>query len=109
MDENEKKIRIRVLLSLQRALVGSVTKNMLAVYVSWTETDVHVRFFFENAVSPFESELVSIIETEMTADIPTHKINSSMESSCNIDELPKPFANEVIVFGRAKDENFTEQ
>jgi hypothetical protein len=102
MDEDEKNFRILVLLSLQRALIGMITPNMLAVYVSWTETEVFVRVLFDGTVSPDDIEGVSIIETEIIADIPTHAVRCVAESClCAKNEMPKPRINERIVFKRA--------
>jgi hypothetical protein len=102
MDEEEKNFRALVLLSLQRALVGMITQSMLAVFVSWTEMEVCVRVLFDRPVSPDDIEWVSIIETEIIADIPTHTVRCVAESClCSKNGMPKPHVNERTVFKRA--------
>jgi hypothetical protein len=102
MDEGEKNFRTLVLLSLQRALIGMITQSMLAVYVSWTEAEVCIRVLFDRPISRDDIEWVSIIETEVIADIPTHAVKCIAEPCLYAKNgLPKPRVNERTVFKRA--------
>jgi hypothetical protein len=93
-------LRVRVLLTLQVALLGMVTPNMRAVLVSWTDSDVHVRVLFDSHVSPRDAELVSEIESEVLSHLPTHKVNCQGEA-CPPVMMVEAHAGEVLVFQRA--------
>lgn len=60
-------MRIRVLLSMQRALWDMVTPDLRGVAVSWGSDWVRARFIYESDRSENE-ELVREIETEVLAD-----------------------------------------
>lgn len=61
-------MRVRVLLSIQRALLGSVTPSLRGVAVSWDERRVSARFVYDVDDST-HAELVQEIETEVLADL----------------------------------------
>jgi len=106
MDEENTELRTRVLLSLQRALVGMVTLNMQAVFVSWSSISIHARVLFNKPISPSDFELTSLIETEVIADFPTYNVRCIAES-CVINERLMPLSNEVPVFKRALQDNYS--
>lgn len=59
-----------VLLSLQRALVGSITSNIRAVLCQVENAKATVKVIFANTPSEHDLERMSIVETEMCADLP---------------------------------------
>lgn len=93
-------LRVRVLLTMQVALLGMVTTNMRSVLVSWTDTSVNVRIVFEGAVSPADNELASEIESEVMSHLPSHAVICRTESSLPPEKV-MPSTNEVFVFQRA--------
>lgn len=93
-------LRVRVLLTMQVALLGMVTANMRSVLVSWTETSVNVRIVFEGAVSPADSELVSEIESEVMSHLPDHAVICKTESGLPFEKVILS-SDEVFVFQRA--------
>lgn len=97
---NATELRIRVLLTLQVALLGMVTANMRSVLVSWTDKDVRVRVVFDRAISSEDVELVSEIETEVISHLPDHTVHCQAEAS-SVSAKVQINANEVLVFQRA--------
>jgi hypothetical protein len=95
-------LRVRVLLTLQVALLGMVTANLRSVLVSWTETEIRIRLLFEGVVTPSDIELASEIESEVISQIPSHSVTSSAEP-CSISDKVEPAVGEVLVFQRAPD------
>jgi hypothetical protein len=93
-------LRVRILLTMQVALLGMVTNNMRAVLVSWTETNVQVRIVFESAVSPSDNERVSEIESEVISHLPNHTVVCRAEP-CSVSEKVLSSGDEVFVFQRA--------
>lgn len=97
---NNTELRVRVLLTMQVALLGMVTANMRSVLVSWTETNVNIRIVFEGAVSPADNELASEIESEVMSHLPSHAVICRTESDLPFGKV-MPFTDEVFVFQRA--------
>ena len=93
-------LRVRVLLSMQVALLGMVTANMRSVLVSWTETSVNIRIVFEGSVSSAENELASEIESEVMSHLPSHEVICRTESRLSLEKVT-PSTEEVFVFQRA--------
>lgn len=93
-------LRVRVLLTLQAALLGMVTANMRAVLVSWTDKDVRVRVVFDQGVSPEDVEIVSEIESEVISHLPNHAVLCQAEA-CLSPTRVQTNAGEVLVFQRA--------
>lgn len=68
MDSN---LRINVLLSVQRALVGQIAPEMRAISVEWSASSINVLVYVDS-LAPLEIEenFDSIVITEITADFP---------------------------------------
>jgi len=97
---NAVELRVRVLLTLQVALLGMVTANMRSVLVSWTDRDVRVRIVFDRAVLSEDVEVVSEIESEVISHLPSHNVHCLAEA-CLRSTKVQPDAGEVLVFQRA--------
>ena len=97
---NAKELRIRVLMTLQVALLGRVTANMQSVLVSWSDKDVRVRVVFDRAITSEDIELVSEIETEVISHLPEHAVSCQAEVG-STSAKTQLYANEVPVFQRA--------
>ena len=61
--------RVTALLSVQRALLASITPTMRAVAIAYVG-EPKVRVYFEHEPSAFERELLDGIAGEMLADFP---------------------------------------
>jgi hypothetical protein len=60
--------RARVLLSMQRALLGEVFPSLRAVWVEWSEREIRIRWIVDQEVSGADRESISSVEAEVQAD-----------------------------------------
>jgi hypothetical protein len=92
-------LRVRVLLAMQVALLGTVGPNMRAVLVSWSESDIRIRVIFDSPIAASDEAVVSEIETEMMSHFPDHGVSAKAEvsSSAHINAAE----GEAFVFLRA--------
>lgn len=90
-------LRTRVLLTMQVALLGMVTPSMRAVSVSWSESAVRFRVFFDRQV---DAEITSEIETEVMSHLPSQVVRGIAEITGGQARAPEP--GEVFVFRRAE-------
>lgn len=65
---NEKTLALR--LSLQRALLGEVTPNLIAVTAGFKDSKILIRAYFDAEAAASELESVSCVGTEVIADFP---------------------------------------
>ena len=92
-------LRSKVLLSIQRALVGTITPNVRAIVCRWSESAIDIRAMFDDAPSSTELEIMSVAETEVMSDFP----KSHVQLKCIQLQLPNKVTvddDEVIVYGR---------
>lgn len=94
-------LRTRILLTLQSALLGMVTRNMQAVLVSWDDTNVHIRVMFDRMPNPADIELASEIETEVISHLSEFSVTCGAHV-CPTAERIQPGPTEVFVFQRAR-------
>jgi hypothetical protein len=66
MNETSAEMRIRVLLSLQRALLGMVTPSLQGVAVAWEARRITGRFIYD--ADGDDDGIVREVETEVLAD-----------------------------------------
>jgi|SRR5687767_4055921 hypothetical protein len=93
-------LRVQVLLSIQRALVGTVTPNLRLVVCSWSDSAIEIRAIYDGPPTPDEVEEMSIVETNVIADFPSSmsiQVRCSQSHSAFKDAVAK---DEVIVYGR---------
>lgn len=67
---NDTEIRIRLLLSVQRALLGAVPSRLRGVTCGWEGTEVKLRYVFDGEIDPDDQESTSCASTEVIADFP---------------------------------------
>jgi len=58
----------KVLLSVQRALLGTVGPNLRGVAAAWDGDEVRVVCYFHGPISDVDREEMSVAETEVMAD-----------------------------------------
>jgi hypothetical protein len=97
---SEVELRVRVLLTMQVALLGMVTARLRSVLVAWTSAEILIRILSDGEVSPDDLELTSEIESEVISHMPDHVVTCSAES-CSLNHRIVPAVGEVCVFLRA--------
>ncbi|QKD02640.1 hypothetical protein [Mesorhizobium loti] len=63
-------IRAKLLLSVQRALLGAVSPRLRAVTCGWEGFEITLRFVFDGEVADPDLEDAGIVATEVAADFP---------------------------------------
>jgi len=75
----DKETLIKLMLSLQRALVGVVTPNLYAVTAGITNNIVRIDAFFYDFVSEHDLESIQVAASEVASDLPE---NLNVEENC---------------------------
>ena len=83
--------RISVLLSIQRALWGMVTPDLVAVAVGWETGEIHARFVYQAPIAPDRPEIVSEVETYVLADF-TPEVRTEFEVEPEFGDNARTFA-----------------
>jgi hypothetical protein len=60
--------RQKCVLSVQRALLGSVTPNLRGVAVDWDKNEVRVTCYYHGPISDNDREIMSCVHTEVATD-----------------------------------------
>ena len=81
---SNEELRVRVLLTVQAALLGAITPNLRAVICCWDAEEVKVTAIFDGEPSEEEKELFSEVEAEILAQMPCHEV----VLECNCAEYP---------------------
>lgn len=68
---NDADVRVQLLLSLQRALLGSVPASLRSVTCGWEGTTIKLQFLFDGAISEDDEEDAWIVGSEVIADFPS--------------------------------------
>jgi hypothetical protein len=61
-------LRVRVLLSLQRALLGAVPPALRGVLVGWSSAALEFVAYFDGPIAEVDAESMSVICAEVNAD-----------------------------------------
>ena len=64
-------MRVRALLSVQRALLGHIGTAVRAIMCRWTKDEIHVRAVFDGEINGDNAEAIFEAETEVIADFPS--------------------------------------
>ena len=83
-------LRVRLLLSIQRALLGEVTPNIRAVTARIDAQTIFLRWIIDGEVSDSLRRDLSAVTTEVVADFATHQIAGELihcDASHAMDEL----------------------
>lgn len=67
-------IRNSVILSVQRALLGEVSRRLRGVAVRWNEKTITILCYYDRRISEKDREAMSCVETEVMADFPEFEI-----------------------------------
>jgi hypothetical protein len=68
MTETKSGIRPRILLAVQRALLGEVFPAVRGVTVGWNDHTIRILCYIDGPVSPTDQERLSCVESEVMAD-----------------------------------------
>src|SRR5262249_54125713 len=68
MLDNDALLRQKILLSVQRALLGSVTSNLRGVAIDWNNSEIRVVCYYHGPISDDDREEMSCVQTEVAAD-----------------------------------------
>jgi hypothetical protein len=79
-----------ILLSLQYALCGEISKNMRAVFVDWIDEKLFLYFIFDGEISEDDIEEASCIETEFFCALTRPCVGTRLSTECIRIDAPKP-------------------
>jgi hypothetical protein len=57
-----------IVLSVQRALLGSITPNLRGVAVDWDDRTIRVVSYYHGAISDEDKDIMSCVHTEVATD-----------------------------------------
>ncbi|QIB08189.1 hypothetical protein GZ982_26825 [Pseudomonas fluorescens] len=98
MSVNIKNLVVMARLSVQRALLGEVSKTLRAVILSVADQALDIRFYFDGEIEEDDIESVSCVETEILAD---YDESFKVVVRCVRLDAPEPIADDGIwVFRR---------
>lgn len=83
--ENER--RVEIILSGQKALVGSVGPNLRNVQVGWTENQIHLYFIYNGAVLKEDIEEAKKVAAKIQQDFPADLV----DVTCQQVDYPQSF------------------
>jgi hypothetical protein len=96
--------RVRVLLSVQRALLGAITPQIREVDVCWSDSMILIRFVADGEIKPNLDDLVIDAETEVLADfLPDVDVSASVvriDKGSPIVEFAPIDGETAVVFAR---------
>ena len=93
-------MRVHVLLSTQRALLGHIGPAVRRILCRWTESEIHVRVVFDGEISEIDAEAMSEAATEVIADFPPRTAIFFGLERCDSPARVKHDNDEVAVFQR---------
>lgn len=93
-------LRGRVLLSVQRALLGHIGIAVRAITCRWTQDEIVVRAIFEGDASEDDIEAISVAETEVMADFPSRVAVCFKIERCDYPAAIPEREGELAVFRR---------
>ena len=68
-------LRANILLAMQTALLGMITKNIRAISCDWNENEIFINFIYNKEPSGEDKSICSEIEAEVISHFPEHKIS----------------------------------
>ena len=72
---NEVELRVRTLLSLQRALLGEIPSSLRGVTVYWDSSRILIHCFFDGEIKEIDRKSMKDVATEVQSDFPRHKVS----------------------------------
>ena len=72
---NKTELKTRVLLSIQRALLGEITPNIRGITCTQNETKINICCYFEEDINEDNEESMDCVATEVAADFTDRKVD----------------------------------
>ncbi len=79
--------RVRVLLSLQRALLGEVSSALRGVTADWHDNAIDIVCYFDGPIAEQDEESMGCVDAEVLADFPEHTVNFRIIRSDTPEEM----------------------
>lgn len=102
---NSNDLRIRILLTLQNALLGEVSQSLRGVACSWNSQSINIYAIFDGTISDGDRESMGFVETEIISSCSEHQVNLE----CKQIDYPKSISLEdtsaTWVYLRKEDSN----
>lgn len=64
-----------IILSFNRALLGEVTENLMAIICDWNDSHINMRCYFSTEASDIDIDSIECVATEVAADFSAHGID----------------------------------
>ena len=93
-------MRVRVLLSMQRAILGHIGTAVRAIMCRWTMDEIQVRVIFDGDINCDDAEAIAETKTEVIADFPSQVDVYFKLERLDYPVLIKHEIDEVAVFRR---------
>ncbi len=68
MNEEQIERRIKILLSVQRALLGAIVPNLRRIFLDWNENEIRFYFVFDGDFSEEDQEEMECVAFEVSCD-----------------------------------------
>ena len=98
MNSSEKS-RSVILLSVQRALLGAISKDIRGVTCAWNGSTIFIKSFHDGKVSVADKEDMEVVASEVLSDFPGHEVKVECSKVDYPEKLPLDDA-EVWVYRR---------
>jgi hypothetical protein len=95
----DNELRVRVLLSTYRAILGMIPNDIRLVTIDWGVNHYVIKAYFDRPVNDDDFDLLKVITTEVAADFP-QMINISEDAEFSSDPIEKISALKELVFLR---------
>src|SRR5262245_2054302 len=83
-------LRVRLLLSIQRALLGEITPNIRAVTAQIDPDTITLRWIIDGEIAGHLQRDLSLVNAEVIAEFPTHQMKEEFvrrDASASMEEL----------------------
>ena len=99
MLDNNDLLRHKILLSVQRGLLGSVTSNIRGVATDWNDSEIRIVCYYHGPISDDDREEMSCVHTEVATDfIDIAPVDFVLEQL----DMPKKLIGPEAVIGAEK-------
>lgn len=68
-------LRISVLLSIQRALLGAITPNIRGIACAWNKSKITIYCYFDGEITEEDEDSMDCVATEVIADFLEHTVD----------------------------------
>jgi hypothetical protein len=87
--EQEKEKRCRILLSIQRALVGAISDHLKVVTVDWTDSKIIIFFFYNDEISEDDRDIAECVAALVMSNCELQNIETKLITIPDFKPVPK--------------------